>query len=102
MLDVAPGMAFESTTRFRQHPNALFADLDGEVALFQSDTCDYLVLNETGSAIWAALAGQPTFAEICDSLQREYDVTPDDCRVGVESWLAIALERRVVDFLVNP
>jgi hypothetical protein len=29
--------------RFKQHPQAGSTELDGEVALFQSSTCDYLL-----------------------------------------------------------
>ena len=85
-----------STKRFKQHSQAVCTELDGEVALFQSNTCDYLVLNETGSAIWNALNSQPTLTELCNHLQRAYDVTPDECKSSVESWLESALEKKVI------
>ncbi len=89
-------MEIDLGVRFKRHPNAVFTDLDGEIALFQGETCDYLVLNETGSAIWAGLASRPTLAELCELLQQEYDVTPDDCRTGVEAWLQVAVSKQVV------
>ena len=82
--------------RFKQHHQAICTELDGEVALFQSDTCDYLVLNETGSAIWNLLESQPTLSKLCEYLQREYDVTPDECKNSVQSWLEQALEKKVI------
>jgi len=82
--------------RFKQHPQAICTELDGEVALFQSSTCDYLVLNDSGSAIWNALTAKPTLAELCASLQVEYNVSPDDCLADVEAWLEIGLEKEVV------
>jgi hypothetical protein len=82
--------------RFKQHPQAICTELDGEVALFQSSTCDYLVLNDSGSAIWNALTTQSTLAELCTSLQEEYSVSPDDCLADVEAWLEIGLEKQVV------
>jgi hypothetical protein len=85
-----------STKRFKQHYQAICTELDGEFALFQSDTCDYLVLNETGSAIWNALKTQPSLAEICSYLQEEYDVDADECQSSVEAWLEVALEKKVV------
>ena len=84
------------TKRFKQHPQAVVTDLDGEVALFQSSTCDYLVLNESASAIWHALSSQPTLAELCAGLQQEYSVSPDDCLADVQAWLEIGLEKQVV------
>ena len=83
-------------SRFKQHHQAVCTELDGEVALFQSNTCDYLVLNETGSAIWNALKSQPTLVELCKHLQNEYEVTPDECKSSVQSWLEAALEKKVI------
>ena len=85
-----------STVRFRQHRQAICTELDGEVALFQSNTCDYLVLNETGSAIWNALKTQPSLAEICKHLQDEYEVNSDECKSSVEAWLEAALKKKVI------
>ena len=85
-----------NTNRFKQHHQAVCTELDGEVALFQSKTCDYLVLNETGSAIWNALKSQPTLAELCKHLEQEYEVTPDECKTSVEAWLEAALQKKVI------
>ena len=86
-------------SRFKQHHQAICTELDGEVALFQSATCDYLVLNETGSAIWNALKTRPSLAEICSHLQEEYDVDPDECLASVEAWLEAALGKKVVSII---
>ena len=85
-----------STKRFKQHSQAVCTELDGDVALFQSNTCDYLVLNETGSAIWNALKTQPTLPELCKNLQEEYEVTSDECKSSIETWLEVALEKKVI------
>jgi hypothetical protein len=85
-----------STKRFKQHHQAVCTELDGDVALFQSNTCDYLVLNETGSAIWYALKTQPTLPELCKNLQEEYEVTSDECKSSIETWLEVALEKKVI------
>ena len=86
-------------SRFKQHHQAVCTELDSKVALFQSDTCDYLILNETGSAIWYALKTQPSLAEICFRLQEEYDVDPDECQASVEAWLQAALAKKVVSII---
>ena len=85
-----------STKRFKQHHQAVRTELDGDVALFQSNTCDYLVLNETGSAIWNALKTQPTLPELCKYLEEEYEVTTDECKFAIETWLEAALEKKVI------
>ena len=84
------------TKRFKQHRQAVCTELDGDVALFQSNTCDYLVLNETGSAIWNALKTQPTLAELCKHLEGEYEVASDECKSAIETWLEAALEKKVI------
>ena len=84
------------TKRFKQHSQAVCTELDGDVALFQSNTCDYLVLNETGSAIWNALKTQPTLPELCKYLEEEYEVTSDECKSAIETWLEAALEKKVI------
>ncbi len=84
------------TKRFKQHSQAVCTELDGDVALFQSNTCDYLVLNETGSAIWNALKTQLTLAELCKHLEEEYEVTSDECKSAIETWLEAALEKKVI------
>ena len=85
-----------STKRYKQHRQAVYTEIDGDVALFQSKTCDYLVLNETGSAIWNALKSQPTLVELCKHLEGEYEVTLDECKSAVETWLEAALEKKVI------
>ena len=85
-----------SSKRFKQHHQTVCTELDDEVALFQSKTCDYLVLNETGSVIWNLLKSQPTLVELCKHLQSEYDVTPDECKSSVQVWLENALEKNVI------
>ena len=85
-----------STKHFKQHHQAICTELDGEVALFQSDTCDYLILNETGSAIWKLLKTKPTLPELCKHLEQEYEVTPDECKTSVEASLEAALDKKVI------
>ena len=85
-----------STKRFKQHHQAVCTELDGDVALFQSNTCDYLVLNETGSAIWNVLKTQLTLPELCKYLEEEYEVTTDECKSAIEAWLEAALEKKVI------
>ena len=76
-----------TTCRFKQHHLAICTELDGDVALFQSKSCEYLVLNETGSTIWNALKSQPTLIELCKYLEETYEVNPDECKISVEAWL---------------
>ncbi len=88
--------------RYKHHPHVAITELDGVVTLFQSNTCDYLTLNETGSTIWETLVDQPTIDEICIAIQRHYDVDPEICRSEVEAWLTEALSKQIITSALPP
>lgn len=94
-------LVFSDFTRFKRHPQAVFSELDGEITLFQSRTCDYLVLNESGSAIWELLSRERTLNELLQGLCKQYHVEPDVCRQDVHDWLMEACYRQVV-LVLNP
>ena len=81
---------------FKQSRQAVFTELDGKVALFHIETCEYLILNETGSVIWNALESNPTLSELCTQLQDIYDVNSEECLASVEAWLETGIAKEVV------
>ena len=85
-----------STSVYRRAPKAIFTDLDGETALFQTDTCEYLVLNATGTAIWELIGSPATLQDICKQLVEDYDVDFQICMQETSDWLRGAVEREVV------
>lgn len=89
-------MAIIESTRFKKHSQAICSELEGKVAIFQCITCNYLVLNESGSAIWNALTTQPTLAELCLILQQEYSVSTSECFPDIVAWLELAVVNQIV------
>ena len=85
-----------STKRFKQHPAVVFSELDNQITLFQSKTCDYLVLNETGSAIWQALQTAKTLNQICDLLCAEFNVERSICIQETTNWLEQAININII------
>ena len=85
-----------STKRFKQHPAVVFSELDDQITLFQSKTCDYLVLNETGSAIWQALQSTQTLNQICDLLCAEFNVERSICIQETANWLEQAINKNII------
>ena len=81
---------------FRRCPNAVFTELDGQTALFQSETCDYLVLNKTGSAIWELLDTKKSIKELCKQLIDEYEIDLETCNRETTEWMETAVEKKVV------
>ena len=85
----------QQATLFKRHHQAVFTELDGQTALFQADTCDYLVLNETGSAIWLLLESPRSMQAICRQLVEDYDIDHETCLRETEDWLNAAVEKKV-------
>jgi len=81
---------------YKRSPLVVCCELDGQTALFHSSTCDYLVLNETGSAIWDALHSPMTLEQICKKLLAEYEVTSEQCQTSVEEWLSVAIAKKII------
>lgn len=86
---------------YQRDPKAIFTDLDGETALFQLETCEYLVLNSTGSAIWELLGTPMSLEDICRQLAEDYEVSLDTCSRETEAWLNIAVEKGVALIATN-
>jgi hypothetical protein len=91
-----PVINIDLNAYFKRSPEAVFSELEGEIALFQSKTSDYLILNDEGSAIWNALSQPKSLDEICTHLVSIYAVETDQCRQDVQAWLNQACEKHVV------
>jgi hypothetical protein len=59
------------------------SDLGGETVLLSMQSAMYYGLDEVGTRIWELL-GQPIRAsDICDAIEREYDVERERCEADV-------------------
>jgi hypothetical protein len=63
------------------------AELDGEVVMLSLETNRYYGLNSVGTRIWELLAQPMPLAAVCDIIQRENEVTREQCEREV---LAVA------------
>ena len=81
-----------SNTRLIRNKSLTTAELDGQVVMLNVDTSRYYGLNSVGSRIWELLAQPLTVAELCRTLQTEYDVSPDQCEREV-----IAIAQKLLD-----
>ena len=68
--------------------NCLATEVDGEVILLDLDSDIFIGLDEVGSSIWNLLETPATFSSLCQTLQKEYDVTETTCRADVLSFLS--------------
>jgi len=81
---------------FKCNPQVVFTELDGQTALFQAETCEYLILNDTGSAIWGLIDSPRSLQEICNQLAEDYEIDLDTCILETEAWLNTAVDKKVV------
>ncbi|HGY5533282.1 MAG TPA: PqqD family protein [Prochlorococcus sp.] len=54
-------------------------DLDGQVALFQAETYNYLLLNDTCSAIWGLFNSPRSLEEVCKQLAGDHEISLNIC-----------------------
>jgi hypothetical protein len=65
----------------------VFNEIEGEIVMMNIETGAYASLNETGKSIWELLETPKTFEELIESLMEEYDVTEEQCKISVSSFL---------------
>ena len=64
------------TVRLRRSPSVTAARSGDGIALLDARSERYFTLNEVGGHVWALLATPTTFAQIVESIRKEFDVPP--------------------------
>ncbi len=76
----------------RQHPNAAWREVEGEVVIISPEDSVLHELNATASFIWKRATGQPSVEEIALQLAEEFEV---------EEAVALADARELVQQLME-
>lgn len=77
-----------SQPRLAPSPNAVYTRLDDDsAAVLDLASKRYYTLNATGIAIWEALAEGHTSEEIATAVHEQYQITLDEARDQVASFL---------------
>jgi hypothetical protein len=76
--------------------NIVFNEMDGETIMMSIENGEYYGINSIGSRIWTLLESPKAVSEICDTLLRDYDVTPEQCAQDVLHFLNKMAEKGVV------
>ena len=74
-------------SRIRRQGNVIDAVLDGEVIVLCIEQDAVFGLGPVGSRIWELIDGGIDFGALCDTLTREFDVEPDECRRQTHDFL---------------
>jgi hypothetical protein len=80
-----PTLAADCTIRPSGH--AVSCELAGETVILDTASDRYFALSAIGTEIWNRLQTPCTLAALCESLQQEYDVTPQQCLADISALL---------------
>jgi len=88
---------FILTQRVRPYPEVVDTELEGEGAvLLHLESQIYFSLNETGTLIWKAMKQGLTLQEICQRLQKEFQVGEDQAEQSVLALMRDLAQHKLV------
>jgi Coenzyme PQQ synthesis protein D (PqqD) len=77
-------------------PDVMIQEVGGESVLLDLKTERYLGLNEVGTRMWQALSESDSIRAAYDTLQAEYDVTPQQLEQDLRDLLDRLLENALI------
>jgi len=90
-------MTVQPTAILARLPDVIATDLANELILLDPATGEMFSLNTTGRAIWQALDGRTTVADVSAAIGRAFDVSPERVDADVRQLLASLLEAGLVE-----
>lgn len=84
--------------RLKLRENAVaWQQVDGETILLDVGASTYLGVNQSGSALWPALADGATRSELVDRLCEAYQVSKEQAVVDVDEFVRMCRDRGLLD-----
>ena len=87
------GITTSSNPLQRVENKFLVSRLGADSVLMNTDSGDYLGLNEVGTRIWDLLSVPQSIDELVAALLNEYNVTDEQCRAEVNSFVSRMQEK---------
>jgi len=83
----------------RKQGDWLAAKVGDELVMMSAEKGNYIGLSEVGARIWELIETPQELDALCTQLQNEYDdVTPEVCRVEVETFLNELVKHGAIAF----
>ena len=82
---------------YRRLEGFVSTDMDGETVLMSIEHGSYFGIGGTGSLIWARLEEAQTEEALVEAVRARYDVSEEDCRRDVATFLAGLVENGLVE-----
>ena len=87
----------QSTVVFKRSTRQVSCKINDEVAILDLDRAIYFGLQGVGVHIWNSLEKPRSVADLCASIQAEFDVSEAACQADVVQILASLEEERLVE-----
>lgn len=89
----------QEDTTFVAVSDVLMAEIEDETVALQTKTETYHGIEGVGTRVWELLQEPQTFAELQTAIVREYDVSQQQCRQDLETFLAELHANQLVERL---
>jgi hypothetical protein len=90
------GNAIDMDSRIVRSSDIVFNEMDGETIMMSIENGEYYGINSIGSRIWKLLETPRTVSDLCETLQPDFDVTPEQCARDVLFFLNRMAEKEVI------
>jgi hypothetical protein len=84
-------------SRFRVNPNVVAQRMGGDVVLVHLRTNQICELSDTSARAWDLLTSGADKGSVMASLESEFDVDPARLRAELDDFLAVLIERELID-----
>jgi len=82
-------------SRVVRSPEPISAETGGGVVMLSIETGKYFGLNQTAMAIWGRMETPITIADLCQAVQDEFDVTPEQAQKSVLAFVSQLVEEKI-------
>lgn len=80
-------MSMSLSTRVVRNEAIIFTELDDTVVMMDAEEGRYYELDPVAASVWALLERDKSVAEVCEALEKQYDVAPETCREDVLAFV---------------
>ncbi len=89
------------TTQIQRRGDLLSSEMDGETVMLDMVSGYYFSMDSVGGRIWQLLENTQTVAQLCETLQQEYEVDAETCAREVVEFLQELSKHQLINLNAN-
>lgn len=89
-------MSFATTDTLSCPAEVLSRVLDGEAVLLHLGSGTYFGMNEVATRAWELIVAGTTFAALCQTLEAEFEVSPDVLEKDLRDFVTALQDKRLI------